>query len=88
MEHLHYRIVDVSTVKELVKRWYPGDFSRQPKKKLAHRALDDILESIDELKYYRQEVFKEPKPKKQEQDSPPLESSEAVFSVLVTNKKE
>jgi len=66
MEHLHYRIVDVSTVKELVKRWYPGDFSQKPKKKLAHRALDDILESIDELKYYRQEVFKEPKSKKQE----------------------
>ena len=58
-----YRIVDVSTVKELVKRWYPGDFSRQPKKKLSHRALDDILESIEELKYYRREVFKEPKSK-------------------------
>jgi oligoribonuclease len=50
-------------VKELVKRWYPGDFSRQPKKKLSHRALDDILESIEELKYYRREVFKEPKSK-------------------------
>lgn len=63
MAHLHYRIVDVSTVKELVKRWYPGDFSRVPKKKLAHRALDDILESIEELKYYRKEVFREPKSK-------------------------
>lgn len=66
MDHLHYRIVDVSTVKELVKRWYPGDFSRKPSKKLAHRALDDILESIDELRYWREVVFKEPKPKEEE----------------------
>ena len=57
-EHLHYRIIDVSTVKELVKRWYPEDFSEKPKKKLTHRALDDILESIDELKYYKTSVFK------------------------------
>merc|ERR1711936_1384157 len=58
MEHLHYRIVDVSTVKELTRRWYPEEFREKPKKKLAHRALDDILESIEELKYYRENVFK------------------------------
>ena len=44
-----------------VKRWYPGDFSRVPSKKLTHRALDDIKESIEELKYYRETVFKEKK---------------------------
>ena len=59
MEHLHYRIVDVSTVKELTKRWYPEDFSQAPIKKGAHRALDDIRESIEELKYYKKAVFKE-----------------------------
>ena len=45
---LHYRMVDVSTIKELVKRWYPHPF-HAPKKKEVHRALDDIRESIDEL---------------------------------------
>ena len=60
MDHLHYRCVDVSTIKELVKRWYPSLPGYQ--KKLAHRALDDIRESIEELKYYRKHVFiEEPK---------------------------
>lgn len=67
MNHLHYRIVDVTSVKELVKRWYPGAYYGKPSKKLAHRALDDILESIDELKYYRQWVFKDPKSKEQKE---------------------
>ncbi|KAG0056736.1 Oligoribonuclease, mitochondrial [Gryganskiella cystojenkinii] len=58
IEHLHYRIVDVSTVKELSRRWYPKEFKAAPPKKAAHRALDDIKESINELKYYRQTVFK------------------------------
>ena len=58
MDRLHYRIVDVSTVKELAKRWYPKEFSGKPEKKLTHRALDDIKESIEELKYYRKTVFK------------------------------
>ncbi len=53
---LHYRIIDVSTVKELVKRWYP-DLPRFEKKK-SHLALDDIHESIGELRYYRETVFK------------------------------
>lgn len=56
-EYLHYRSVDVSTIKELVKRWYPGLNSSRPRKEGAHRALDDILESIVELKYYREHVF-------------------------------
>ncbi|VDM71730.1 unnamed protein product [Strongylus vulgaris] len=52
-EHLHYRTVDVSTVKELARRWYPDEFSMAPQKKCTHRALDDIRESIQELQYYR-----------------------------------
>ncbi|KAF9120461.1 Oligoribonuclease, mitochondrial [Linnemannia hyalina] len=58
IEHLHYRIVDVSTVKELARRWFPTEFENVPRKKEAHRALDDIKESIGELKYYRSSVFK------------------------------
>lgn len=55
--HLHYRNVDVSTLKELVRRWYPVAYEARPKKKGSHRALDDIRESIDELRYYRASVF-------------------------------
>ncbi len=54
--HLHYRNIDVSTVKELVRRWY-GPAAAAPPKKESHRALDDILESIAELKHYRRRVF-------------------------------
>jgi oligoribonuclease len=53
---LHYRMIDVSTLKELVRRWYPARY-HAPKKKEAHRALDDIRESIEELKWYRAHVF-------------------------------
>jgi len=56
---LHYRIIDVSTVKELAKRWFPNEKATKPKKELAHRALSDILESIEELKYYKKNVFKQ-----------------------------
>lgn len=55
--HLHYRNVDVSTLKELVRRWYPT--VPIPQKKEAHRALSDIRESLDELRYYRARVFRE-----------------------------
>ena len=57
--YLHYRSVDVSTIKELVKRWYPGLEISRPTKAGAHRALDDVQESIRELKFYRDNVFKE-----------------------------
>jgi oligoribonuclease len=56
--YLHYRSVDVSTVKELARRWYPEAYSGQPKKAGAHRALDDIVESVAELRYYRGAVFR------------------------------
>jgi oligoribonuclease len=59
---LHYRSVDVSTVKELCRRWYPEAFARAPRKQSAHRALDDIRESIAELAYYRSTIFAEPSP--------------------------
>ncbi len=55
--HLHYRMVDVSTVKELCRRWYPRIYYAQPAKGLAHRALADIQESIRELAYYRRTAF-------------------------------
>ena len=57
IKHLHYRIVDVSSLKELAKRWYPRTFFHAPKKAGGHRALADILESIDELRYYREVLF-------------------------------
>lgn len=55
--YLHYRNIDVSTVKELVRRWYP-DGTKAPEKKHSHLALDDIRESIDELRFYRQHFFR------------------------------
>ncbi|MFI8853620.1 oligoribonuclease [Streptomyces sp. 891-h] len=55
--HLHYRIVDVSSVKELARRWYPRAYYNSPEKMGNHRALADIRESIAELRYYREAVF-------------------------------
>jgi oligoribonuclease len=55
--HLHYRIVDVSSIKELARRWYPRVYFASPEKHGGHRALADIQESIQELKYYREALF-------------------------------
>ena len=55
--HLHYRLVDVSSIKELVRRWYPRAYFALPEKHGNHRALGDIRESIAELRYYRDAVF-------------------------------
>lgn len=60
--YLHYRIVDVSTIKELARRWYPGIFAAAPEKAGGHRALADIRDSIAELKYYRERIFCQCKP--------------------------
>jgi oligoribonuclease len=57
---LHYRSVDVSTVKELCRRWYPKVLHKAPAKKTTHRALDDIRESVAELAYYRRAIFAPP----------------------------
>jgi oligoribonuclease len=55
--HMHYRIVDVSSIKELVRRWYPRVYFASPAKTGNHRALADIKESIAELRYYRAAIF-------------------------------
>jgi oligoribonuclease len=56
-DFLHYRSVDVSTLKELARRWYPDTLPGAPKKARGHRAMDDIRESLDELRYYRSALF-------------------------------
>jgi oligoribonuclease len=61
-DFLHYRSVDVSTLKELARRWYPQTLSAAPRKARGHRALDDIRESLDELRYYRTALFLPPPP--------------------------
>jgi oligoribonuclease len=58
-DYLHYRSVDVSTIKELSRRWFPIAAEGAPRKTGGHRALDDIRESLDELRYYRAAVFRE-----------------------------
>ncbi|CAL8305175.1 unnamed protein product [Gadus morhua 'NCC'] len=60
MYHLHYRIIDVSTIKELCRRWFPEEYKLAPQKKASHRALGDIQESIRELQFYRAHVFRSP----------------------------
>ncbi|WP_314687076.1 oligoribonuclease [uncultured Bifidobacterium sp.] len=57
MSRLHYRVIDVSTLKELARRWYPAVYEAKPAKHGGHRALADIIESIDELRYYRDMIF-------------------------------
>jgi oligoribonuclease len=77
--HLHYRNIDVSTIKELSKRWYPRAYFQAPKKDGGHRALADILESIEELKYYRSTVFVEG-------PGPSIEEAQALAEALKTDK--
>ena len=55
--YLHYRSIDVSSLKELCRRWYPAIYSKRPNKVENHRALGDIRESIEELQYYRERLF-------------------------------
>ena len=61
-QYLHYRSIDVSSLKELARRWNPAVLKGQPAKKSTHRALDDIRESIEELRYYRASFLKLPEP--------------------------
>jgi oligoribonuclease len=61
-EHLHYRSIDVSTLKELARRWYPAELAGMSKKSSAHRAMDDIRESVAELRYWRTHIFRDPEP--------------------------
>ena len=73
--HLHYRMVDVSSVKELCRRWFPRVFYAKPEKGMAHRALADIYEAIRELDYYRQTLFVAP-------PGPTSEQAQAVAAGL------
>jgi len=75
-EHLHYRMVDVSSVKELCRRWYPRVYFGQPSKGLVHRALADIHESIRELRYYRRTIFVPP-------PGPDVDSAKAIADELM-----
>ncbi len=59
-EYFHYRNIDVSTIKELAKRWYPEELATLKEKSSSHRALDDVRESIAELAHYRTSVFRAP----------------------------
>ncbi|PYG00201.1 oligoribonuclease [Georgenia satyanarayanai] len=77
VEHLHYRIIDVSSIKELARRWYPRAYFHSPQKHGGHRALADILESIDELRYYRAVLW----PQGEGPDTPTVKAAaEAVTS--------
>jgi len=58
-DHLHYRCIDVSTIKELARRWFPDTLASAPTKRGGHRALDDIRESLEELRFYRTALFRE-----------------------------
>lgn len=58
--YLHYRSIDVSTLKELARRWYPDALAAAPHKSTAHRAMDDIRESVTELRYWRSAIFSQP----------------------------
>ena len=76
--HLHYRIIDVSSIKELALRWFPRAFFNSPKKAGGHRALADIRESIAELRYYREAIFV----------APPGPDSETAKAIAARHKVE
>jgi len=69
--YLHYRSIDVSSLKELCRRWYPAVYTQRPGKAEQHRALDDIRESIEELRFYRRELFVPPQSDGDEAAPPP-----------------
>ncbi|GGC39642.1 hypothetical protein GCM10010974_22610 [Brevibacterium sediminis] len=77
VEHLHYRIIDVSSIKELSKQWFPRAYFQAPAKHGGHRALGDIIDSIIELQYYRKAVFSAEGPSSDEAKSIAAEVAEA-----------
>ncbi|MCK6210576.1 oligoribonuclease [Georgenia sp. EYE_87] len=81
VDHLHYRIIDVSSIKELARRWYPRAYFQSPAKNGGHRALADILESIDELRYYRAVLF----PEDEGPDSPTARAAAAAVAAAPTS---
>jgi len=81
--HLHYRSVDVSSIKELARRWYPRAYFQAPAKNGGHRALADILESIRELDYYRKAVFvAEPGPTSEQAQAASVSTVESWASLV------
>ncbi|MQA35840.1 oligoribonuclease [Modestobacter roseus] len=82
-DHLHYRMIDVSSIKELARRWFPRVYFAQPQKGLAHRALADIIESIRELAFYRQTLFvADPGPSSDQAQAASAQVVEAFAGVL------
>lgn len=77
--YLHYRMIDVSSIKELCRRWFPRTYFGQPAKGLAHRALADIRESIRELDYYRRTVFVA-------QPGPDIEAARAIAAEVIRDR--
>jgi oligoribonuclease len=77
--YLHYRMIDVSSIKELCRRWFPRTYFGQPAKGLAHRALADIRESIRELEYYRRTVFV-PQP------GPDVDAAKAIATAVAAER--
>jgi oligoribonuclease len=82
-DHLHYRMVDVSSLKELARRWFPRVYFAQPPKGLAHRALADIIESIRELAYYRRTLFVPSPGPNSEAAKDAAEEAVAAFAALL-----
>ena len=77
VDHLHYRILDVSTIKELARRWFPRAYFQSPEKTGGHRALGDIQDSIRELAYYRKAVFRDKEPSSEQAKTMATEVVEA-----------
>ena len=80
-EYLHYRSIDVTTIKELARRWNPAALDAAPRKEVGHRALDDITESINELRFYRSALFLPPKPDDDAAEQPQAAETAATTSV-------
>jgi oligoribonuclease len=78
-DYLHYRMIDVSSVKELCRRWYPRAYFGQPAKGLAHRALADIRESIRELEFYRRTIFVPP-------PGPDVDAAKAIATTVAAQR--
>ena len=79
-DHLHYRMVDVSSIKELARRWYPRTYFAAPVKHGGHRALGDIFDSIDELRYYRAALFVPP-------PGPDTATSQAIAAEVAAGRR-
>lgn len=82
-EALHYRMIDVSTIKELSRRWFPRAYYNQPDKGMAHRALQDIIESIRELDFYRRSVFRTDEGPSSEEAADLKESTTADYQAFL-----